>query len=132
ARSTTEIAVREVLEHRRFGDAVSVALGEVEVTSQVVGYLRKLPSGKVLDQIPLDMPERKLITRSVWYTLSDELLYGSAPGGAGPVFSSRSAGTATNHWTRRVQLSFSTPCSGSSGITAPPNLRRAGAWARAR
>ncbi|RJQ78512.1 DEAD/DEAH box helicase [Pseudonocardiaceae bacterium YIM PH 21723] len=83
ARSSTEVVVREVLKHRRYGDAVSVALGEVEVTSQVVGYLRRLPNGVVLDQVPLDMPARTLITRSVWYTLSDELLYGNAPGGAG-------------------------------------------------
>ena len=39
---------------------VDVCLGEVAVTSQVVGYLRRLPSGEVLDQVPLDLPERTL------------------------------------------------------------------------
>jgi DEAD/DEAH box helicase domain-containing protein len=59
-----------------------VCLGEVEVTSQVVGYLRKLPSGQVIDSVPLDLPAQTLVTRAVWYTVSAELL-GSAPGGAG-------------------------------------------------
>jgi DEAD/DEAH box helicase domain-containing protein len=68
---------------RTFAGGVSVCLGEVEVTSQVVGYLRRLPSGEVLDHVALDLPERSLRTRAVWYTASDELLGGSAPGGAG-------------------------------------------------
>jgi DEAD/DEAH box helicase domain-containing protein len=53
---------------------VTVNLGEVAVTSHVVGYLRKLPSGQVLDQIPLDLPEQTLNTRAVWYTLTEERL----------------------------------------------------------
>jgi DEAD/DEAH box helicase domain-containing protein len=57
------------------------------VTSQVVGYLRRLPSGQVLDQVPLDLPEQVLRTRAVWYTIAPELLEGDelrrAPGGAG-------------------------------------------------
>jgi len=56
------------------GVAVGVALGEVEVTSQVVGYLRRPPSGAVLDQIPLDLPARRLRTKAVWYTVSAALL----------------------------------------------------------
>ena len=51
-----------------------MCLGEVAVTAQVVGYLRRLPSGEVLDQIPLDLPERTLSTRAVWYTIGEELL----------------------------------------------------------
>ena len=65
------------------GGEVTVCLGEVAVTSQVVGYLRRLPSGRVLDQTPLDLPRRTLHTRAVWYTVGEELLCGSAPGGAG-------------------------------------------------
>ena len=73
ARELVDIAVRSVLSSRRHG-AVGIALGEVEVTSQVVGYLRRLPSGAVLDQLPLELPPRRLHTRAVWYTLSTELL----------------------------------------------------------
>ncbi|MEU5693494.1 DEAD/DEAH box helicase [Actinosynnema sp. NPDC020468] len=81
ARDTKDITVVHTLEQRVFG-GVTVCLGEVEVTSQVVGYLRKLPSGQVIDSVPLDLPAQTLHTRAVWYTVTAELL-GSAPGGAG-------------------------------------------------
>ncbi|TQM81623.1 DEAD/DEAH box helicase domain-containing protein [Saccharothrix saharensis] len=91
ARDTKDISVVRVLEKREY-DGVTVCLGEVEVTSQVVGYLRKLPSGRVIDSVPLSLPAQTLVTRAVWYTVSAELLgtevpgtgsSGSAPGGAG-------------------------------------------------
>ncbi|MFB9498544.1 DEAD/DEAH box helicase [Saccharothrix mutabilis subsp. capreolus] len=81
ARDTKDIAVVRTLESRAY-EGVTVNLGEVEVTSQVVGYLRKLPSGQVIDAVALDMPTQTLRTRAVWYTVDAELL-GSAPGGAG-------------------------------------------------
>lgn len=81
-RDTVDITVVRTLERRDFA-GVSTFLGEVDVTSQVVGFLRRLPSGEVLDQVPLDLPERTLRTRAVWYTVSDELLakalHGPAP-----------------------------------------------------
>ena len=73
ARSTADIRVVSALAHRR-RDGVSVALGEVEVTSQVVGYLRRLPSGEVLDAVPLQLPPSTLLTRAVWYTVSAQSL----------------------------------------------------------
>ncbi|MGH3517930.1 MAG: DEAD/DEAH box helicase [Haloechinothrix sp.] len=82
ARDVVDIAVMDTQVRADF-DGVSVCLGKVAVTSQVVGYLRKLPSGEVLDQVPLDLPVRTLQTRAVWYTVSAELLKGRAPGGAG-------------------------------------------------
>jgi len=72
-REQVDIAVLSTVERSVF-DAVTVSLGEVAVTSHVVGYLRRLPSGQVLDQIPLDLPEQTLHTRAVWYTLSESLL----------------------------------------------------------
>lgn len=83
ARESVDISVLRTVEHRQVGPDVAVCLGDVEVTSQVVGYLRTLPSGRVLDQVPLDLPARKLVTRAVWYTISPELLCGSAPGAPG-------------------------------------------------
>jgi DEAD/DEAH box helicase domain-containing protein len=90
-RDTVDISVVRVTERRDF-DGVSTFLGEVDVTSQVVGYLRRLPTGEVLDQIPLVLPARTLRTRAVWYTIADRLLsgfagakHGSAPGGAGQI-----------------------------------------------
>ncbi|MBK0865589.1 MULTISPECIES: DEAD/DEAH box helicase [unclassified Saccharopolyspora] len=82
-RDVVDISVLRTVEERMVAPGVTVCLGDVEVTSQVVGYLRKLPSGEVLDQVALELPARNLVTRAVWYTISDELLTGSAPGRAG-------------------------------------------------
>ncbi|MEU3648540.1 DEAD/DEAH box helicase [Lentzea sp. NPDC034063] len=73
-RDCVDITVVREIERTDFG-GVSVCLGEVEVTTQVVGYLRRLPSGVVLDQIPLDLPEQTLQTRAVWYTVDESLLF---------------------------------------------------------
>ena len=81
-RDVVDIAVVNTLLEKDFG-GVRTCLGEVEVTSQVIGYLRRTPSGKIIDQTPLDLPEQRLRTRAVWYTVSEELLRCSAPGGAG-------------------------------------------------
>ncbi|HEX3787607.1 MAG TPA: DEAD/DEAH box helicase [Pseudonocardiaceae bacterium] len=70
-------------ETRQDFDGVSLCLGEVDVTAQVVGYLRRLPTGQILDQVPLDLPAQTLRTRAVWYTVRGDLLCGGAPGGAG-------------------------------------------------
>ncbi|MGW0040758.1 DEAD/DEAH box helicase [Rhodococcus sp. NPDC003348] len=76
ARETTDIAVTAVLDHSDHGP-VTVALVEVEVTHQVVGYLRRLASGEVIDSVELDMPAQTLPTRAVMYTVTPELLEGA-------------------------------------------------------
>lgn len=49
-----------------------LAIGEVEVTSQVVGYVRRrVGTGEILGREQLDMPERILTTRGTWWTVSD-------------------------------------------------------------
>jgi DEAD/DEAH box helicase domain-containing protein len=58
---------------RRAG-GVTVRLGAVTVTSRVVSYLRRRPSGEVIETVPLEMPEQSLRTRSVWYTIEESLL----------------------------------------------------------
>ncbi|MBV9010681.1 MAG: DEAD/DEAH box helicase [Pseudonocardiales bacterium] len=73
ARAITDIRVVSVLHQQRCG-GVSVALGEVEVTSRVVDYLRRLPSGQVLDAVPLQLPPSTLRTRAVWFTVGEETL----------------------------------------------------------
>jgi DEAD/DEAH box helicase domain-containing protein len=82
-RETIDISVLATHQRREYASGVTACLGEVEVTSQVVGFLRRLPTGEVIDQVPLDLPARTLCTRAVWYTVGEELLCGSAPGGAG-------------------------------------------------
>ncbi|MFL6124826.1 DEAD/DEAH box helicase [Actinophytocola sp.] len=73
-REQVDISVLSVEEEACWPGGVTVSLGAVAVTSHVVAYLRKLPSGQVLDQVPLDLPEQTLNTRAVWYTVPDELL----------------------------------------------------------
>jgi DEAD/DEAH box helicase domain-containing protein len=83
SRSVTDIEVVRTEHCESFGAAtvdgpeLQVCLGTVEVTEQVVGYLRRMPSGQVVEQVPLDLPARTLATRAVWYTLSETLLDGA-------------------------------------------------------
>lgn len=74
ARETTEISVVSERQHQQWGDC-RLTLGEVEVTHQVVSFLRRRqPSGEVLGEVPLDLPERTLRTTSVWWTVPDHAL----------------------------------------------------------
>ena len=74
AREVTDIRVAETLRTAAFDD-VSLSFGSVDVTHQVVAYLKKrLGSGEVLGEEPLDLPARQLRTKAVWYTISAELL----------------------------------------------------------
>ncbi|MCB1295723.1 DEAD/DEAH box helicase [Gordonia sp. (in: high G+C Gram-positive bacteria)] len=73
ARETTGISVGRVIAENRYGP-LTVAFAEVEVTGKVIGYLRTLLTGEVLDSVPLDMPEQTLPTRAVLYTLTPEAL----------------------------------------------------------
>ena len=49
--------------------------GQVEVTNQVVSYLRRrYLTGQVMGEEPLDLPPRHLRTQAVWWTVTPELL----------------------------------------------------------
>ncbi|MFD6455745.1 Zn-binding domain-containing protein, partial [Nocardia sp. NPDC060220] len=50
------------------------ASAQVAVTNQVVGYLRTLVTGEVLDQVELDLPAHTLHTKAVLYTVTPRLL----------------------------------------------------------
>ncbi len=74
ARDITDIRIVKVLRSRDLGP-VTLHLGSVDVTNQVIGYLRKMvATGEVLDEHPLDLPPRQLRTRAVWYTVTAEAL----------------------------------------------------------
>lgn len=73
AREITDIVIEDVHEQQSYGE-VDVALVQVQVSHQVVGYLRRLPSGEILDSVELDMPMQELHTRAVMYTITPELL----------------------------------------------------------
>ncbi|AGF71360.1 DEAD/DEAH box helicase [Corynebacterium halotolerans] len=51
-----------------------VANLEVEVTDRVTGYIVKLADGTTADMVPLDMPEQRLVTRAVAYTIDPAAL----------------------------------------------------------
>ena len=53
---------------------VDVSFGTVRVTTRVTGFLRRLPSGEVLGTHPLDLPERALTTKAVWWTVPQDVL----------------------------------------------------------
>lgn len=73
ARQVTSITVDKVTEQRDHG-RVTTALAQVRVTNQVIGYLRTLRTGEVLDLVELDLPAQTLPTRAVLYTVTPELL----------------------------------------------------------
>jgi len=74
ARDVTDIAVVEALRSQVHA-GVELVFGTVDVTHQVVSYLKKrIGSGEVLGEEPLDLPPRQLRTRAVWYTVELALL----------------------------------------------------------
>jgi DEAD/DEAH box helicase domain-containing protein len=74
ARDTTAITILGTDTEEPWG-ATKLSFGSVEVTHQVVSYLRrKLISGEVLGETKLDLPPRTLRTRAVWWSLTDDQL----------------------------------------------------------
>lgn len=72
ARDITDLRVLRTRRSSSWGEA-TLHFGAVEVTRQVVSYLtRRLYTGEVLGEEPLDLPPRKLRTRAVWWTVSPE------------------------------------------------------------
>lgn len=73
ARRITSLTVESVCESAASGQ-VMAALANVTVHSRVVGYLRTLATGEVLDLVELDLPPQTLPTTAVLYTVTPELL----------------------------------------------------------
>ncbi|GAA2257736.1 DEAD/DEAH box helicase [Actinomadura luteofluorescens] len=71
ARDVTDISIVERLRSVSWGEA-TLSFGTVEVTRQVVAYqMRRLQTGEMLGEKPLDLPPRTLRTRAVYWTLSE-------------------------------------------------------------
>lgn len=69
-KSTTDIRIlREADDLVNYAPGLWVASLEVEVTDKVTGYQVRLPDGSVGEDIPLDLPEQRLVTRAVAYTI---------------------------------------------------------------
>jgi DEAD/DEAH box helicase domain-containing protein len=81
-RELTDIRIVDVLRSQKVPSPVkgrtsevTLHFGTVDVSSQVVSYLRRrVASGEVLGEEPLDLPARELRTRAVWYTVEPALL----------------------------------------------------------
>lgn len=77
ARDVSDIRILTTTQTRQWGPA-TLHFGDVEVSSQVVSYLkRRHGSGEVIAEIPLDQPAHTLETSAVWWTLPDEVLTAS-------------------------------------------------------
>jgi DEAD/DEAH box helicase domain-containing protein len=74
ARSVTDVRLGEPARVERRGD-LDLAFGPADVSVQVTSFLRRrLGSGEVLGEEPLDLPVRSLATKAVWWTLPVEQL----------------------------------------------------------
>jgi DEAD/DEAH box helicase domain-containing protein len=72
-RSDTQVEVRAELGRRPWG-RTTACHGEVEVATQVFGFVRKrLFSDEVLGEEALDLPEERLQTKAVWVTIPQAL-----------------------------------------------------------
>jgi DEAD/DEAH box helicase domain-containing protein len=72
ARDVTELSIVSTDRSRPLG-TVTAHTGVVDVVNQVVAYQRRrLGTGEVLAEFPLDLPPRQLRTRAVWLTLGEQ------------------------------------------------------------
>jgi DEAD/DEAH box helicase domain-containing protein len=78
ARQIADIGIVDVRQSSPSGQA-RIHFGTVDVTTQVVSYLSKrLRTGQVFAETPLDLPEQRLRTTAVWWTLSERQIADSA------------------------------------------------------
>ena len=69
-KSTTDIRIlSEADDLVNYAPGLWVASLEVEVSDKVTGSQVRLPDGSVGEDIPLDLPEQRLVTRAVAYTI---------------------------------------------------------------
>lgn len=77
ARAITDIAILGTEVAAPWGEA-TLSFGGVQVSSQVVSFLkRRLATGEVLGEEPLDLPAHHLTTKAVWWTMGEAQLAAS-------------------------------------------------------
>jgi DEAD/DEAH box helicase domain-containing protein len=75
ARETSVLSVIREERSETWSPRTRLSFGAVEVTNQVVGYLRRdAVTGAVLGEDPLDLPSRTLATKAVWWTVTPDAL----------------------------------------------------------
>lgn len=71
--SSLDVSIVATRQERPLGRGM-VCCGEVSLTSQVMGYLRRDEvSGEVWDQTPLDLPSHTFTTQATWWMIPDEV-----------------------------------------------------------
>ncbi|MEO3785355.1 DEAD/DEAH box helicase [Actinocorallia sp. B10E7] len=96
ARSTTDIHILDEEKSVSWGEHATLHFGTVEVRRQVVSYqMRRLATGEIIGEKPLDLPERVLRTKSVWWTLAPGALASLLT--AAPGFDAPGAAHAAEH-----------------------------------
>jgi DEAD/DEAH box helicase domain-containing protein len=73
ARSVSGFDIGRLEQSQTWGP-VELCFGSVDVRSQVTSFLRIRHGGEVLGEHPLDLPERSLHTKAVWWTMTEEML----------------------------------------------------------
>ena len=87
ARSVSAFDIGTVERTRQWG-RVTCSFGSVQIRTQVTSFLRRLPTGDVIGEHPLELPVRTLPTKAVWWTMPVDLLAsygvpeGTIPGAA--------------------------------------------------
>jgi len=81
-RSMSTVSLSDGQQIRSHDNGVRVGVGPAELTTQVVGYLRRRPTGEVLDQVALDLPRHTLPTRAVWFSVDAGTLRAAGVGPA--------------------------------------------------
>ena len=71
---TTDIELLRTRQTVKITDGVWLADADVRVSHQVTGYRKRLPSGEILETVPLDVPPDELRTRAVAYTVEPDVL----------------------------------------------------------
>lgn len=74
AQTVTTVRILSGDEARPFGSG-TLNRGSIELGSQVTGYLRRdSETGTVWDSHPLEFPERRMMTRALWWTLPADVV----------------------------------------------------------
>ncbi len=73
-KSVSQVRVLGTTASRGFGRG-TVSWGNIELTSQVIGYLRRDEiTTDVWDETPLALPEHRMQTKAMWWTVPDDLV----------------------------------------------------------
>jgi DEAD/DEAH box helicase domain-containing protein len=78
SRDITDIEVLRAIEETTI-ESTPAFFGEVSVTRQVTGYVRKLHvTGEIIDEVPLSLPPQTLVTKALWWAIPPRVIADAA------------------------------------------------------